>query len=271
MNTFISRHATRSTRYILGALCWLMFDQHTAAAQSCHAPSLRPANGSSYRATLASSFASFGQGTEHGEYQGLFATLSFAQRWFVTEVSLPGYRIARIDSHAYGLGDLAASVRGSLYQSRDAEFSAGPELAATLPTGSTGAGLGMGHVMLMPGAFVLFQHAGLSLLAQLAYGRALAGASAHHHAGPMPVVNPMNRSELTHAFGVSTALHPNLRIMARWLGAVHVFDHTGSSREIIAPGLQIVAGTFDLTFEFQIPVVGSPFVNRSVVSVGAQW
>jgi hypothetical protein len=241
------------------------------AAQSCHTPSLRPGGGSTYRAALASTFASFGEGATHGEYQGLFATFSLTHPWFVAEVSLPAYRIARADSHAYGLGDLALSARANAYQSHDGALIAGPELAATLPTGAADDDLGMGHIMLMPGAFVLFQRDSVALLAQFAYGRALAATPAHHHAAPGPIVNPMNHSELTHALGLSAALHPSLRVTARLLGAVHVFNHTGSAREVVAPGLQIIAGVFDLALEFQLPVLGNPFNSRTVLSLGAQW
>jgi len=242
-----------------------------AAAQSCHSPSLRPTSGLTYRAALTTTFASFGTGDGRGEYQGLFATFSVAHPWFVADVVLPSYRIARTGSHAYGLGDLAMSARAHVYQSSDGMLLAGPELAASLPSGSAADELGMGHVMLMPGVFALFHGTQLALIAQIAYGRALIGSHAHHHMDPIPLVNPMNRSELTHAIGVSAALHANLRVTGRLLGAVHVFDHAGTAREIVAPGLQLILGKFDLALELQLPVLGKPFESRSVINLGAQW
>jgi hypothetical protein len=261
----------RALRWALCAGAFWFALHETAAAQSCHSPSLRPTTGLTYRAALTSTFASFGTGESRGEYQGLFATFSVAHPWFVAEIALPGYRIARTGNHNYGLGDIALSARAHLYRSSDDALIAGPELAVTLPSGSADADLGMGHVMLMPGAFAQFQHAGLALIAQVAYGRALAGAGAHHHMGPMPLVNPMNRSELTHAIGVSAALHANLRVSGRLIGAVHVFDHSGSAREIVAPGLQLILGAFDVALELQLPVLGRPFESRSVINLGAQW
>jgi hypothetical protein len=251
-----------------------------ARAQSCHAPSLRPTDGLTYRAALTGSFASFDNAIGRGEYQGLSANFSVAQTWFVAEVALPTYRIAQVGSHAYGLGDLALAARFNVYQTPDAHthsmpmgtLQLGPELAATLPTGDADKNLGMGHVMLMPGVFVQFQQAGWTVLAQVAYGRALGeGHAQHHDMGPMPLVNPMNQSELTHAIGVSASVHPNLRVSGRLLGAVHVFDHKGRTREILAPGLQLIAGAFDVSLEVQLPVVGDPFASRTLLSVGAQW
>jgi hypothetical protein len=207
-----------------------------------------------------------------GEYQGLLVSGTLAHPWFTAELTLPGYRIARMGSHAYGPGDITLNVRGNVFRSEDSAFTIGPELAATLPTGSADDGLGMGHVMLMPGGFVIWQREGFTLVTQLGYGRALGSASSHNHAdGPAPIVNPMNRSELMHAIGVSASVHPNLRVTGRLLGAVTLFNHAGYAREVIAPGLQFISGAFDFSVEQQLPLVGDPFVSRTLMSVGAQW
>lgn len=254
-------------------LCLLLWGgAQSAAAQSCHAASLRPTSGLTYRTALASVFGTFRRGDVRGEYQGLFVTGTLAHPWFTAELALPGYRIARIGSHAYGPGDLTVNVRGNVFRTADESITLGPELAATLPTGSADDGLGMGHVMLMPGVFGSWQHHAFTLITQLGYGRALGSASTHNHGdGPSPVVNPMNRSELTHAIGFSASVHPNLRVTTRLLGAVTLFNHAGYAREVLAPGLQLIAGAFDFTFEQQLPVVGEPFVSRTLMSVGAQW
>jgi hypothetical protein len=89
--------------------------------------------------------------------------------------------------------------------------------------------------------------------------------------GLMPIVNPMNRSELAHALGASVQLHPNLNVTGRLLGAVTVADHSGAAREVVAPGLQLVFGAFDASLELQLPVVGHPFTSRTLLSAGAQW
>jgi hypothetical protein len=254
------------------ALC--VVSAPTAEAQSCHTSSLRPTSGLTYRVALSSVFGTFTRTDVRGEYQGLFVTGTLSHPWFTAELALPGYRIAQTGSHAYGPGDLALNVRGNVYRSADESITVGPEVAVTLPTGSADDGLGMGHVMLMPGGFVSWQHQGFTLITQLAYGRALGSASAHMHAGdgePWPIVNPMNRSELSHSVGFSASVHPNLRLTGRLIGAVTLFNHAGAAREIIAPGLQLIVGAFDFALEQQLPIAGAPFVSRTLMSVGAQW
>ena len=154
-------------------------------AQTCHAASLRPTNGLTYRVAVSGLFGNFENADMggRGEYQGILATLAITHPWFAAEVTVPGFRIAQTGSHAYGPGDVLVSARGNLARSANDVFIAGPELAATLPTGSMQDGLGMGHVMLMPGAFVRWQQAGYSIIAQLSYGAALSSGDHAHHMG----------------------------------------------------------------------------------------
>jgi hypothetical protein len=226
-----------------------------------------------YRAGLSSVLGSFKRSDQlRGEYQGLFLSGTVSHPWFVAELAVPVYRIAWTGGHAYGLGDLAVTVRANLYRATDGSITAGPELAVTLPTGKPEDGLGMGHVMLMPGGFASWQREHVRIIAQLSYGRALSDLSAHsHHDGPTPIVNPMNRSELSHSIGVSAALHERMYVTGRLIGAVTLFNHDGAPREIVAPGLQLIAGAFDVALELQLPVVGEPFMSRTLMSVGAQW
>ena len=269
-------HAAARTRAVLwsAALCTISICSAApaATAQSCHSSSLRPTSGLTYRATLSSVFGTFTRTNVRGEYQGLFVTGTVSHPWFTAELALPGYRIAQTGSHAYGPGDLAVNARANAFRSADDSISLGPELAATFPTGSADDGLGMGHVMLMPGGFVSWQHTGFTLITQLSYGRALGSASTHDHGdGPSPIVNPMNRSELTHSVGFSASVHPNLRLTGRLMGAVTLFNHSGAAREIFAPGLHFITGALDFALEQQVPIVGTPFASRTLMSVGAQW
>jgi hypothetical protein len=224
-----------------------------------------------YRVAVAGLVGDFATDTTRGEYQGVLLTATLSHPWFTAEITLPGFRIAQVGSHAYGLGDVLASARAHLYRSDDDTLIAGPELAATLPTGSMEDGLGMGRAMLMPGVFLQWHQGAFSVLAQLAYGRMLGDASGHMHMALMPIVNPMNRSELEHSIGASARVHANLALTGRLLGAVTMFDHAGAAREIVAPGLQLIFGAFDAALEVQVPIVGSPFTSRTLVSVGAQW
>jgi hypothetical protein len=257
----------------IAGLAGLTANAATASAQSCHSASLRPTSGLTYRVGLSSALGTFTRAETRGEYQGLFVTGAVSHPWFTAELALSGYRIAQTGSHAYGPGDLLVNARGNVYRSDDESITIGPELAVTFPTGNADDGLGMGHVMLMPGGFVSWQQGGFTLITQLAYGRALGDASSHaaHSAGPWPIVNPMNRSELTHSVGFSASIHPNVRVTGRLLGAVTLFNHAGTAREIFAPGLQLIAGAFDVALEQQLPLLGDPFTNRTLLSLGAQW
>jgi len=60
---------------------------------------------------------------------------------------------------------------------------------------------------------------------------------------------PMNRSGLAHAIGVSVAVQRALRVTRPLLGAAPFFDHAGSAREVVAPGLQVIMGAFDASLE----------------------
>jgi hypothetical protein len=245
----------------------------TVYAQSCHAPSLRDRETASYRASATASFASYTNSSYAGEYQGVQVAAAFMHPRVWVDVALPSYRLVRNGLSTHGLGDLAADTRVVAYQTPDRSLSVGPELALTLPTGDDDKGLGMGHVMLMPGAWLMLHLEKLSLIAQLAYGRAAISlsASGHRHGGGYtPLVNPMNMQELEHALSLGYAVHPNLQLEARVLGAQPIDSALGRAREVVACGLRLYAGPVDVGFEVQVPVVGSPFRARTLLSVGAQ-
>src|SRR5204863_3553097 len=137
------------------------------------------------------------------------------------------------------------------------------------------AGLGMGHVMLMPGVFARLQLSRFTVVAQLAYGVALTHghhhaaatdphAAHHHHAeaaashdeGPAPIVNPMNRSELEHALSAAFQWTDWFALTARIAGAVPIHDDAGEARETVAFGPRFTIGRFDLGAEQELPLVG---------------
>jgi hypothetical protein len=250
-----------------------------ADAQTCHAPSLLAPSELGFRVSVTQLFAVFDEAGMRGDYQGLIATLAFHHPRVSVELGLPAYRIEQMGSGEIGPGDVTADVRVTWLRSESGSVATGIELATSLPTGDETRDLGMGHVMLMPGVWLRASHESFSLLAQLAYGHALgdgaaAHSTAHAHGGGTPVamamprVNPMNASELEHALGLSYSLHPNLSVTGRWLGAIPLEDE-GTARQILAPGLQLVAGALDSALEAQVPVAGDPFEIKLLVSVGA--
>lgn len=244
-----------------------------AQAQSCHAPSLRTLEQHTFRATLGSVYASYENARYAGEYQGVHALVAFAHPRIFADVSVPYYRLVRNGRTVHGVGDVAADVRVTAYEWLEHHVSVGAELAATLPSGSRERDLGMGHVMLMPGLFMVVEAEDLTVMAQLAYGRALdfGHGSAHAHAGVQPIVNPMNRSEIEHALAASFALNPMVRITGRLMGAVPVADADGVAREVLAGGAQLVFGPTDLALEQHVPLSGEPFAAKTVLSFSGQW
>lgn len=239
-----------------------------ACAQSCHLADLRAAGqAQTWRVGLTSSFASYRNRVYAGEYQGLTAVASYTHPWVSAEASVGGYRIVRNGLRDYGLSDVALDVRAAL--ARFSEIALGLELAATLPSGDPARGLGMGHVMLMPGAFFQLESAALRLLVQVAYGRALASEGGHAHGSPGPLVNPMNRSELEHAATLAYSFHAPLFAAARLFGAVPVAAAGGAAREALGLALGASLTRAQLSAEVQLPLVGTPFALKALLMAGA--
>lgn len=256
---------------LLAALLQLWLAAPTRA-QSCHAPSLRETAGSAFRATLAGEVATYDNAHYLGEYQGLRVGAAYQHPRVVVGASLPYYRVVRNGLPQQGVGDVALDVRVPVIILEDLGLSFGPDLAVSFPTGDATRDLGMGHTMLMPGAFVGFNHLRLTVIGQLAYGRAIGGGhGTHHHGGAGPIVNPMNQSEVEHALGVGFEVVSALRVTARAFGAIPVFDDEGLTREVLSGGLSLVLGAFDLTVEQQFPVIGAPFESKTLATVAGQW
>jgi hypothetical protein len=257
---------------LLGILSWAA--PRAASAQSCHTPSLRQGSEQVLRLGVSTSFASYHNPSFTGEYQGLRVSSAFSYARFYAQASLPMYRLVRNGLAQRGLGDLGGDLRAAAFRSQDGTWSAGPELAATFPTGNAMDDLGMGHVMWMPGVWLRLELPKLALWTQLAYGRAQGSTNMgahHHHGGAGPIVNPMNASEVEHALAAAYAMAPAFHLTARLYGAVPVAVKQGLAREIVALGMQALFGPLDVTLEVELPVVGTPFDARTLLAAGAQW
>jgi hypothetical protein len=250
---------------------WLGSTRH-GLAQACHLGDLRPeAAVGPVRVSLLTVAASYRNRIYAGEYQGVLVAASYDHPWFSAEAAFGGYRIVRNGLRDYGVSDVALDARGTVARFGD-DMALGLELAATLPTGDPGRGLGMGHVMLMPGAFFQLQKSGLRLMLQLAYGRAVVPGEGHEHASPTgPLVNPMNRSEIEHAATLSYQFHAPLFAAARLFGAVPVFYNAGEAREALGLALGAGLSRWQLSAELQLPLVGQPFVVRTQLSAALSF
>jgi hypothetical protein len=242
-----------------------------AAGQACHFTDLRVgAPERPWRLSLNAIFASYRNRVYAGEYQGALVAASYRHPWVAAEASFGGYRIVRNGLREYGASDVSLDVRGTV--ARFSELSLGLELAATLPTGDPGRGLGMGHVMLMPGAFFQLEGQRLSLLVQVAYGRALITGAEHVHSSPTgPLVNPMNRSEIEHAATLAYVFRSPLFAATRLSGAVPVGALGGAAREALGIAFGASLDHFQTSAELQLPLVGTPFTSRFLLSAAGTF
>ena len=229
-----------------------------------------------FRASLGSVFAGYRNGFGEGEYQGLSAALAYQHPWWFAAASVPGYRLVRNGESRTELGDVALDARGTVYRDAENGFALGLGLAATLPTGNGKFGFGMGHTMLMPGFWLSLSQEHYIFTMAANYGRAVGGHHGAHGAhmhGPLAgsIVQPMNASEVEHALNLALVLNPHVRAIGRLFGAVPVADEAGQAREIVALGVQGLLGIWDLSLEAQLPLLGSPFTARTLLSAGVEW
>jgi hypothetical protein len=242
-----------------------------ARAQSCHMPELGARAADRLRVAGRALFATYRAPQAAGEYQGYFLSAAYAHPWFFVELQLPYYRLVRDGSVELGVGDVAGAVRATVWRPLP-DLGLGLELAASAPSGEAGRGLGMGHVMLMPGVWLGWERAAVRVFAQLGYGRMLGDAApTHHHhgGGPVPLVNPMNPSEVEHAFAVTFAFTEHLYAGGRLFGAVPVANRSGVAREVAGLALGVRFAPLEVGAELQFPLVGTPFTARTALTVAA--
>ncbi|HEX6241119.1 MAG TPA: hypothetical protein VFZ61_09515 [Polyangiales bacterium] len=240
-----------------------------AHAQGCHVLDVRPTQKLGFRVSALASFATYRNPSYEGEYQGYTGAAAFAHPWFSIEASITGYRIVRNGLREYGPGDLMLMARGRALRVGD-DAAVGIALGASLPTGDADKGLGMGHTMLMPGAWFGFSRGGLNLVLDVAYGRAVGGGSSHHADGG-PIVNPMNRSELEHVLALDYTFWHTLFVVGRLYGAVAVADVNGRAREAAGLGLGGRVSYFEFAVEQHLPLAGTPFESKTLLRVSASF
>lgn len=251
-----------------------------AEAQSCHALELTEPDERPFRTTLGLQVASYDTGREQGDYQGLYAGVSYQRPWFGAEVVLPAYRLTRKSGTHVGLGDLVVTARASALRLRDGAIELGVALPVMVPTGSASSQLGMGHVMLMPALWFSLDLAPFALRAQAGYGRALGGDEHANHtgeqgghhghevavpAGLFPLVNPMNRSELEHGLALGLRVQRHIGVHARWFGALPLGE--GALRQVVGAGATAELDPVELLVEVQVPAAGDPFQAKLITQV----
>jgi hypothetical protein len=229
-----------------------------AFAQSCHEPPpvgperlvletelsiarLTEAQGGGHAIGLAPGFAARA-GRFHGSLR--------APIWMLKQANLVA-----------GIGDLV--LRGGLGLADLGVARLLLEAGATLPTGDSGKGLGMGHVMLLPALALEGSAAPIVWSMRLGYARALGGGhDTHGTAGaPGPVVDPMNASEF---YGAASAFvsFGLLGVTAGAVAAEPIFVHGGRRRLLATLGVQFDFGGLAFGIEGEAPLAGESHAGK---------
>jgi hypothetical protein len=233
------------------------FAQHDHAHEEHEAT--RPA---AITAGVALVAASFDTRFYEGHYEGLVPSARWSNARFAAIASGSVYRLEKNGAQSYGLGDV--SVHGQAMLVRHDTLDAGVLAGVSLPTGDSRHGMGMGHVMLMPGVFVAWTVERVRLAASIGYSRALGGDRDHDH-GAWPLVAPMLMSEVSWNAGGDVRMTPAITTGLRAAGGVPTGDG-GCARAIGAGRVAWRARHLESAFEIQAGLVGDPFNVRGVVS-----
>lgn len=204
-----------------------------------------------------------------GDYQGLTAGAAWSRGRFSVSAEISGYRLTRNGATLAGIGDLM--LHGMATVVDRGPLSAGAMLMVGVPTGDADAGLGMGHVMLMPSAWGMLTLGRTSAMATFGYSRGLgdAGAHAKHGGGLWPLVEPMTMSELTATVQVDRMLGPALGVGAKVAAAVPL--EMGDLRVVGTLRAVWLAGRFQTSAELQAGVTGDPLGVRGVMQTTASF
>jgi len=196
-----------------------------------------------------------------GDYQGVVPALRWSHDRFAVGAMAPLYRIVENGLETLGAGDVM--VHGQVTIMRHEHHAAGATLGVSAPTGDHLRGLGMGHPMVMPAAWGSYAAGRLALAGSLGVSAGFGGA-AHHHADTMwPLVDPMNRSELSWSASGDLALAPAWRLGATLSGGVPVVE-AGVTRVIAGARAVWITHRVQTGFELQAGLAGDPFTLRGV-------
>ncbi|WAS91270.1 hypothetical protein [Nannocystis punicea] len=260
----------RRALIVAAALLWAT----PARAEQCHGWSGTTWRNPGLSVGVRMDAAGYRNRSYEGDFEGLAPMLGYSHRRVSVQLTLPAYRLVRNGLAHVGIGDLALAVRAPIPSWSHHHLTAGLGLGATFPTGSADAGLGMGHVMLMPEFWWLVDRGRVQFSGTAGFGRALTRSGGDHHAhGPAPIVNPMNRSEVEASLFSQVQLHRLLWLRLGVYGAMPVgnANTNGVTRVIVSQGLTFAARGFELSVELQAPLAGAPFLARGVVQAGYRF
>jgi hypothetical protein len=203
-----------------------------------------------------------------GDYQGLTGSLAYARGRFVVGAAGSAYRLQKNGKIVRGSGDAIVHAQADLVTR--GRTTAGVVLAVMLPLGNDDDGLGMGHVMAMPGIYMRASRGRIAVASTVAYGRGLGNEAVHaEHGGVWPLVEPMNYHELTFAWTATLALASQLRAGLRVAGGAPLGDGDGR----VSAGVRSVwtAGRVETAFEIAAGFAGAPFIFRGTLATAISF
>lgn len=227
-----------------------------------------PAEESSFGAGISLVAAQFDTTFYVGDYEGVVPSVRWSKGRYSASASLPVYRIEENGFSVRGLGDLV--VQGSAGLVDIPSGTAGFMLAVSIPTTDGMNGLfGMDHLMVMPMAWGMWMLGHTTLSVSGGYSRAITDLGQHVH-GAMPLVEPMNMSEITFGGGVDFAITHHLHTGARLSGALPVAV-TGVDRLVGAVRVGWGTRRIETAAELQVGFAGDPFTVRGVVETALRF
>lgn len=200
-----------------------------------------------------------------GAYQGMVPAVQWTHGRFAATASAGVYRLEKNGLELYGAGDTV--VHGQARAIERGGASAGVALALSVPTGDSRQGLGMGHVMAMPAAYVRWGNEAVGIDGSVGYGHAVGGDGHHVHGGPL--IEPMNQQEITFTAGGDVALARRVRAGGRVSGAAPV--GSGTTRVIGGARVRWSDGRVETAFELQAGLAGDPFTVRGVLETALRF
>ena len=249
------------------AACVLVGATSSARAEHHHhADHHDDAGGSAFGAGVSLVAATFDNLMYVGNYQGIAANGRWTRGRFGAIASAAVYRLEENGARFYGLGDL--HVHGMAMLVGNERANAGVMLGVSAPIGDDRRGMGMGHVMVMPHAFGVWNIERVALSATAGYSRAL-GAGSEHDPGPWPLVEPMLVSEISWSAGGDVSVARAVRVGGRASGGIST--GVGDSRVVGALRVGWRSGRVDSAVELQAGLAGDPFTVRGVVSTALMF
>lgn len=272
---------TRLCRSLVAA-CACTLAASSASGQHCLPPS--ESESSPFRPALRAEGAHYESGTESGYYEALAVTATLSFERFRARANVPFYRLMTPVSVQGGPGDFDAKLELAVLE--DGHWSLGPGFAASFPTGNAEKRIGMGHVMLGPSAWFVWNAPQFFASAELGFvsaieeeaddatsapeahehhhGAGAASESASHHAAGGSIPNPMNPEEVWLGVNVSYDVLPMLSLRVGGTGAVPTSDE-GETRATLRAGVAFPVARFETGVGFEIDVLG--VTRREVASV----